>query len=155
MKTIALHTNDGRSVARLVYLATSWAERARGLLNRQALDDDEGLLLSPGRSIHTLGMHFPIDVVFLNRQMRVLDIAVRVQPWSLRLAPFGTRHVLELPAGRIAAIGPLQDAYLLVEHAAAATKCLRRDSLRPGRSSCSSTLQFSLRLPAIRERRGP
>jgi uncharacterized membrane protein (UPF0127 family) len=155
MKTIALHTDDGRSVARQVYLATSWAERARGLLNRRTLDDDEGLLLSPGRSIHTVGMHFPIDVVFLNRQMRVLDLAVHVQPWSLRLAPFGTRHVLELPAGRLAAIGPMKDAYLLVEHSTAATKCLHREALRAARSNCSSTLQFSLRLPAIRERREP
>ena len=59
-----------------------------------------GLLLSPARGIHTLGMRFAVDVVFLSPQMRVLGLAPRVQPWRIVLAPRGAGRVLDTPADR-------------------------------------------------------
>ena len=144
MKTIALQTQDGRSVAHRVYLASSWAERACGLLNRRTLEEGEGLLLAPGRSIHTLGLPFSIDVVFLTRQMRVLRLAHRVKPWSMRIAPFGTRNVLELPAGRIAALGLRADTYLLVQDDTLAAPSAPSSQER--HTPCSE-LRFSMRVP--------
>jgi uncharacterized membrane protein (UPF0127 family) len=53
-------------------MATSVTDRLRGLLGR---DHFEGaLLLRPASSVHTLGMRFPIDVAFCDRQLRVLDV---------------------------------------------------------------------------------
>jgi len=79
-------------------LAESALERLRGLLGRAGLDPGGGLLLQPAWSIHTAFMRFPIDAVFLDRELRVLAIAPRVRPWRAA-ARLGAHAVLELPAG--------------------------------------------------------
>lgn len=101
MKVVELRTEEGRSIAR-AGMAWSFRTRCIGLIRRRALAADEGLLLVPGGSIHTLGMRFPIDVVFLDRALRVIGLRPQVAPWRFALAPAGTRFALELPAGRIA-----------------------------------------------------
>jgi uncharacterized membrane protein (UPF0127 family) len=65
----------------------------------------EGLWLQPGGSIHTLGMRFPIDVLFLGRDMQVLKVAAHMRPHRFAAAPRGTRYVLELAAGRATQCG--------------------------------------------------
>jgi uncharacterized protein len=72
--------------------------RMRGLLGRRGLAQGEGLLLQPAGSIHTFFMRFPIDVVFLDRDGRVLRVAESVRPWRTAAAR-GARAVLELRAG--------------------------------------------------------
>lgn len=103
MKIAAVRTEDGRSIAR-VKMAWSFKDRCVGLIRQRALDVNEGLLLIPGGSIHTLGMQFPIDVVFLDRRLRILRLLDHLAPWRFAFAPAGTRYVLELRAGRIAQI---------------------------------------------------
>lgn len=72
---------------------------ARGLLGRDAIDEECGLLLSdPLGCIHTVGMTFAIDIVFLDRSLRVVGIAEDVRPWRLCWRPRG-RHQVELAAG--------------------------------------------------------
>jgi uncharacterized protein len=115
MKTFELRTATGRCIARHVHLACSFQSRCLGLLSRGAMPKGEGLLLIPGGSIHTLGMRFPIDVVFLNRQMRILGLSEHVRPWRIRVAPKGTRRVLELAAGQIAAHKLKEGIYLIVD----------------------------------------
>jgi uncharacterized membrane protein (UPF0127 family) len=80
---------------------THW-ERTLGLLGKVALDDTEGLLLQGTRAIHTFGMQFPIDVIYLDEVNRVL-CAVSTLPPN-RIGPWqrGVHSVLELRAGRIA-----------------------------------------------------
>jgi uncharacterized membrane protein (UPF0127 family) len=72
--------------------------RMKGLLGRRALASGEGLLLRPASSVHTFFMRFAIDVVFLDRDLRVLSIAHDVRPWRAAGRP-GARAALELPAG--------------------------------------------------------
>ena len=70
----------------------------RGLLGRKELPSGEGILLKPSGSIHTFFMRFPIDVVFLDRELRVVAIAPDVPPWRMRGAR-GAKAVVELAAG--------------------------------------------------------
>jgi len=83
-----------------VHVASSFLARSIGLLNRGELGDDEGLLFVPGGSVHTLGMRFAIDVVFLSASVAVLKVATNVRPWRFALAPPQTRYVLEIRANR-------------------------------------------------------
>ena len=76
---------------------TPWA-RLRGLMGRRELAPGQGLLLRPSGSVHTCFMRFPIDVVFLDRELVVLDVAAAVRPWRAR-GSRGARAVLELAAG--------------------------------------------------------
>jgi len=70
----------------------------KGLLGRRSLARGEGLLLRPAGSVHTAFMRFPIDVVFLDKDMTVLHVAPAVRPWRAAMTR-GAKLVLELPAG--------------------------------------------------------
>lgn len=61
---------DGEVLAALE-VAEGAAGRARGLLGRDGIEG--AILIRPARSVHTLGMRFPIDVAFCDRDMTVVD----------------------------------------------------------------------------------
>jgi len=79
-----------------VLLATSFADRSRGLLGRDGLDG--ALLLRPAISVHTFGMRFAIDVAFLDRAGRVLRV-VTMQRNRLGRPVLRARSILEAEAG--------------------------------------------------------
>ncbi len=86
---------DGDVVCALE-MAETRAERARGLRGR---DHCVGGLHLPGvRSIHTLGMRFPLDVAFLGEDLSVLRLA-RVAAWRFVAPRSGVRSILEAEAG--------------------------------------------------------
>jgi uncharacterized membrane protein (UPF0127 family) len=87
-----------------ITVASSIPARTRGLLGRRSLEPGEGLLLRPAGSVHTMFMRFPIDVVFLDEELRVLAVAEAVRPWRVK-ARRGARAVLELGAGEAARQG--------------------------------------------------
>jgi uncharacterized membrane protein (UPF0127 family) len=73
-------------------------ERMRGLLGRSRLAPGRALLLERTRSIHTIGMRFPIAVALLDPDLVVLSVR-SVPPGRLLLPRLGTRHVLECAPG--------------------------------------------------------
>ncbi len=83
---------------------TAWT-RLRGLLGHKPLQPGEGLLLRGEKAIHTVGMGFAIDVLFLDRAGCVKHLIPTMVP--LRASPFVSAavNVLELPAGTIARTG--------------------------------------------------
>lgn len=87
-----------------VRVACGFARRARGLLFAPPLRDDESLLLAPCNSVHTIGMRYAIDVVFLDRGARVLRVVRELMPWRA-CAQRGAAGVLELAAGAAARWG--------------------------------------------------
>jgi uncharacterized membrane protein (UPF0127 family) len=149
MRTLELRTADGRCVARHVQMACSFRSRCVGLLRRRNIPEQEGLLLVPGGSVHTLGMRFNIDVVFLNRQMRVLRLAENVAPWRIVIAPKDTTRVLELAAGKIATTRLTAGTYLIVDRFS--DEPSERPTIKQPRvnhTPCERLpIQFSLRLP--------
>lgn len=74
--------------------------RMRGLLGRRELPAGEGILLQPAPSIHTAFMQFPIDAVFLDRDLRIVKLEPAIAPWRTARAR-GARSVLELAEGEI------------------------------------------------------
>ena len=78
-------------------VATTAPSRARGLLGRARL-------LVPARSIHTAFMRCAIDVVFLDRELRVLRVVSELVPWRVAGCR-GARAALELAAGEGARLG--------------------------------------------------
>jgi uncharacterized membrane protein (UPF0127 family) len=78
--------------------------RMRGLIGRRGLPAGEGMLLSPAPGIHTAFMRFSIDALFLDGNMRVVDIVERLRPWRVA-SRRNARAVLELAAGECARNG--------------------------------------------------
>jgi uncharacterized membrane protein (UPF0127 family) len=78
--------------------ADSFGSRLKGLLGRKSLATGEGLLLEPLSSVHTWFMRFPIDVVFLDREMTVVKVIPTLGPWRFAAARHA-HYALELRAG--------------------------------------------------------
>ena len=93
-----LHDRTGADIATAVTLADTRASRRRGLLGRDSLDEGEALMLSPCTAIHTFFMRFTIDVIFVDRDSRVVRTVSRMRPWRIAMA-WRARSVIELPAG--------------------------------------------------------
>jgi uncharacterized membrane protein (UPF0127 family) len=91
---------EGRHLAD-VEIAITARHRARGLLGRSGLPPGQAMWLAPARSIHTIGMQFPIDVVYLDRDSRVVAIRERVAPFRLTWGGWRSRGVLEFAAGEV------------------------------------------------------
>lgn len=96
-----------------VTVANSFWGRLVGLLAHKRLEVDSGFLLVPCASIHTFGMRFPIDVIFLDRAGKVLGWADNVAPNRLRFAPGRTKQVLEIAQGNRIRTGINLDDYLI------------------------------------------
>lgn len=75
-------------------------KRLRGLLLRPRLGPDQGLMLSPCFTVHTLAMRFTIDVVFLDHRGVVTKCVHQLAPWRCA-GSFQATHALELAAGSI------------------------------------------------------
>ena len=88
------------AVATRLITAFDSDSRRQGLLGRRDLAAGEGLVLAPCSSVHTAFMRFPIDLVFVARDGRVLKTAAAVRPWRIRLA-WRAFAVVELPAGSL------------------------------------------------------
>ena len=95
--------NQTRNIllAQRVVIADSLFTRLRGLMLRPSLPPGEALWLRPCNSIHTLFMRFPIDVVFLEENNRVIKIIHNLQPWQISPLVRGGSSVLELAAGTL------------------------------------------------------
>ncbi|MBU5636420.1 DUF192 domain-containing protein [Geomonas sp. Red69] len=96
----AIDHTSGRELARTVCVAESFLARLKGLLGREELPPGQGLWIKPCKSVHTFGMKFPIDVAFLDGELRVVAL-VTLAP--NRVSGFHPKasSVLELPAGTL------------------------------------------------------
>jgi uncharacterized protein len=103
----------GGTICERCVLADSAPVRMKGLLGRRSLPPGEGLLLRPTPSIHTFFMRFPIDAVFLDRHLRVVDIVPSLGPWRFA-GRRRARAVLELAAGEAERRGLLRDERLVL-----------------------------------------
>lgn len=87
-----------------VVLAAGFWDRLQGLLGKSVLHDEQGLLLMPCASVHTWGMRFPLDIVFLDQEQTVLACREGVKPYGLEFCR-GAWATLEIAPGSIARLG--------------------------------------------------
>ena len=105
---MAVFSSQGQAFnqTRQAYLATDLAvadthwTRFRGLLGLRSSDfrNGFGLWIVPCHGVHTLGMGFPIDVVYLDRAMTVIHVQNDLQPWRFAPVRAQASSVLELPS---------------------------------------------------------
>jgi uncharacterized membrane protein (UPF0127 family) len=84
--------------------ADRFRSRLIGLIGRRGLAPGVGLWLRPCDAIHTLGLRFAIDVVFVDALGRVRRVDARVRPWRVRIC-IGAHSVVELAAGEARRLG--------------------------------------------------
>ncbi|MBI5343578.1 MAG: DUF192 domain-containing protein [Deltaproteobacteria bacterium] len=96
---IAFNRTRGEFLGDRIGLARNFLERARGLLGRRPPGEGGGLWIAPCRCVHTFGMSFPIDVLFLDGTGRVVGLHPNLPPGRLTRYYPGAAGALELPAG--------------------------------------------------------
>ncbi len=92
----------GAVLAARARVARGFWQRFRGLMLTPAPGPGEGLLLEPANSIHMFFMRYPLDVVHVARDGRVLRVLRGIRPWRVGPLVLRSRWVLELPAGAAA-----------------------------------------------------
>ena len=101
-RTIVVRAADGSLVAREVTVAKGFASRLVGLMGRTRLDPEEGLWLVPCNSVHMFFMRTPLDIAYLDRQLRVVRCVPEMREWSVKLLPVRHAHsALELAPGAL------------------------------------------------------
>jgi uncharacterized membrane protein (UPF0127 family) len=107
----AVNRTRGICLAENVRVARTHWTRLRGLIgtDKSAFQPGQALWIVPCRGVHTLAMHYPLDVIYLDRAGHVVDLQAGVKPW--RFAPVHLRaaSVLELPSGVIQRTGTVID----------------------------------------------
>ena len=100
MKSGALYLGE-RCLLPRVWKTTTAMDRMRGLLARPPLKEDEGLLIEPCGSVHTVGMRYSLDLMFLGRDWKIKKIVHGLAPLRLSVG-FGAFRTLETAAGVLA-----------------------------------------------------
>jgi len=103
LKGVCLIGPAGQIICEHCYVADRSFPRMRGLIG-WPLEMNEGMLLRPSAAIHTAFVRFPIDAVFLDRNLTVLSIAANLKPWRIAWK-LRAKSVLELSAGRCEQLG--------------------------------------------------
>jgi uncharacterized membrane protein (UPF0127 family) len=100
-------TKAGTIVATNVRFASTFLERAIGLMGKKPLPIGDALFfkgthLLPCNSIQTTFMRFPLDVLFLDLEMKVKSIQRDVKPWRITWPVNGAVTAIEMTAGSLA-----------------------------------------------------
>lgn len=80
-----------------VFKTSNSFDRMRGLLFRPRLKENQAMLIDRCNSIHTFGMSYNIDVVYLDKLSRIIKIVKDIKPWRMS-ACWQAKNTLELLA---------------------------------------------------------
>lgn len=92
------NNTKGTLVADHARLADNFWRRLKGLLGTNSLPDRHGLIIKPCSSVHTFGMRYSIDVLFMDGNHCIIKIVENMPPGKGSMAA-GSKYVIELPAG--------------------------------------------------------
>jgi uncharacterized membrane protein (UPF0127 family) len=104
MSKLVVVAAGGRVVCDSCHLADKPHTRLRGIMGWKTMRRGEGMLIRPTFSIHTMFVRFPIDAVFLDKEMTVVSIVHDLKPWRFAGAR-KAKSVLELAAGECRRLG--------------------------------------------------
>ena len=96
----AVNERSGAVLAESLISAHDSQSRRKGWLGRTSAPLGEAIWILPCEAIHCFFMHFPIDVVFLNRELRVVSVRRSVKPWRIAIC-LKAYSVMEFPEGVI------------------------------------------------------
>lgn len=103
MKKIIKHQKSQKIICHRADMADTFFSRLIGLMFSKSLGDRDGLLFSPANSIHTFFMNYPIDLIFLNKQNKIVKIYRHLQPWRMTRLVWQASQAIELKSGTICA----------------------------------------------------
>jgi uncharacterized membrane protein (UPF0127 family) len=98
---------DGTCRIEHLKVATGFFERGIGLMFRKTIPASvgAGFLFPNCRDLHSFGMRFNLDVVWINDSGEIIDLRRNIPPNQIIRGPKSARHVFEVAAGRLPELG--------------------------------------------------
>jgi len=93
------HQTTNEIVLSNLQIPKTFYKKAKGLIGTKEMDENFGLWLKPCSSIHTFFMSIAIDVIYLDRALKIQRIDHQIQPWRVPRPAFGSHSVIEIKAG--------------------------------------------------------
>jgi uncharacterized membrane protein (UPF0127 family) len=97
----AINVTRGVRLTECGRVADNMYRRVVGLLRDKALKHGDGLWIKPCNSIHSIGMQFTFDAIFLDKDLRVVHLMHEMKPWRISKMVLSAESVLEVPAGLV------------------------------------------------------
>ena len=94
-----VNRRTGQVVFHDVQTARRISQRAKGLLGTSVLAEGQALLIPRARQVHTIGMRYPLDLVFCDGSLEVIAVRRNVTPWRVTPIVWKARSVIECAAG--------------------------------------------------------
>ena len=101
-------------VATEVKIANTFITRLIGLLNRKSISPEEALIIYGCRSIHMFFMKFSIDVIFMNKENRIVGLVENIKPFRVSPTFLKSYYAIELAVGTIEKTRSQQGDQLIV-----------------------------------------
>ena len=97
LKPISIYLNENNLIPKGLY-AKSYLSRIKGLMGSENLNIDCGLLIPNCRQVHTFFMNYPIDIIFLDSNNKIIHIQT-LNPWKISKWMRQAKKVLEVSKG--------------------------------------------------------
>jgi uncharacterized membrane protein (UPF0127 family) len=102
-------------LAKDAIVADTLFKRIKGLLGKRTFQQGQALIIEPCSSIHTFFMRFSIDVLFVDKNNRVIKAISAFPPFRFSNIYFSSAFVIELPSGTINSTSTSEGDPLLIE----------------------------------------
>lgn len=99
IKSYILKTQNGEVICQKMIVAHQILDRMKGLMFSQELPACDGFLIAPCNSIHTFFMLYHLDILFLDKNFKVVKAVYDLSPWRMTWIYFKAHQVLEMKAG--------------------------------------------------------
>ncbi len=96
-----INKNSGEVILQEVSVADTFMKRFLGLMGKKELRPGTGLKIKPCNSIHTFYMKFPIDVIFLSEDHKVLKLISNMKPRRVSAIVKNAKYVIETNADEL------------------------------------------------------
>lgn len=94
-------SRNEKQIATSVEHATGFSQRLLGLMGKANMPSEHALWIANCPSIHTFFMRFPIDAIFVDKNLRVKAVYHSMQPWRVSRYVLGADSVFELKGGTL------------------------------------------------------
>ena len=96
-----LNKNRDTILAKDPLIANTLYSRAKGLLGKRDFRNPEAMVIKSCNAIHTFFMNFAIDILFVDKNNKIVGVEPNIKPWRLSHVYWLSRFVIELPVGTI------------------------------------------------------
>jgi len=95
------HSNTDIALGSNIKLANTFWSRLKGLMFQDSFGEHDGIYFTWSKSVHNCFVKFPIDVIFISKDYKIVKIIRSFKPWRFTRIYLTASHVIELPENTV------------------------------------------------------